>query len=290
MFSEPRLCRVLALSIMLMVGVSRPALAAPRDLSAYTLRIHVFTTSWTGSEYGGYHGYGRANLIEGPATHAVEYTYSCGVKFVSSDPGEAYPAKWKKPGQSLEMLMGVIGSPDKTKSCELKVTLKEFVYDPERGASRTLTQEEYRTEEANRAARLAAMSPEDKNPANYPLHLAVLRVHFTERVGGMYIGLGQGNLKTAKGLSSVDFTVSCPLTFPTTAEGRFYSGQWKHDGTEMVLLLHKNIDPSSVAICDLKTTIHADVYVLESADVVKAVSQEEYRLLKQSEAKSPATE
>ena len=104
-------------------------LLAKRSVADYPLRLHIYGSNWSHNGFG-YHGYGRANLFdEQGVPHGVEFTYDCGDHLMASSANEAYPAKWKKPNQSLEVIFGEIGSnPNSFHDCEFKVAEKSFVF------------------------------------------------------------------------------------------------------------------------------------------------------------------
>ena len=286
---------------LLVPALAAPAFAAPKDPADYPLRVHIYRTHWsTGSEgpyiyefyNAGYHGYGRANLTDGPQTNAMEYTFECDTHFLKSDNGETYLARWKKPGHSIEMLVSTIGS-DKVKTCQLKVTLKDTVYHKVNGEIISLTQEQYKAREADGAAREAAVNAVDADVSHYPMKLTLLSLDWSGRVNGMHHGSAQGNLIAGSQVSAVDMALACPTTIHTTAEGRFYHARWIKQGSEMSILLHQPGDPSAAATCDVKASLHSDVYVLESAGVLKTVSQDKYKSLQPpetAEQKEPLSE
>jgi hypothetical protein len=104
-------------------------LEAKRALADYTMRLHIYQTSWSRNSYA-FHGLGRANLFdEKGVPHGVEFTYDCEDHLMYSSGNEAYPAKWKKPGQSMEVIFGEIGQkPDEFHACEFKVAEKPYVF------------------------------------------------------------------------------------------------------------------------------------------------------------------
>jgi len=57
-----------------------------------------------------------------------DFSYHCGERLMVSHGYETYPARWKKPGQTLEILQPVFGKPGAFESCELKVEMKESAY------------------------------------------------------------------------------------------------------------------------------------------------------------------
>jgi len=286
---------------LLVPALAAPAFAAPKNPADYPLRVHIYRTHWSTGTDGpyiyeyfntGYHGYGRANLIDGAETNAMEYSFECDSHFLKSDTDEAYMARWKKPGQSIEMLVSTIGS-EKVKSCVLKVTLKDTVYHKVNGEIISLTQEQYKARQADGVAREAAVSDVDADVSHYPMKLTLLSLDWSGRVNGMHHGSGQGNLIAGSQVSAVDMALACPTTIHTTAEGRFYHARWIKEGSEMSILLHQAGDPSVAATCNVKASLHGDVYVLESAGVLKAVSQDKYKSLQvpeKAEQKEPLSE
>ena len=59
----------------------------------------------------------------------MEFTYDCADHLMASSGNEAYPAKWKKPGQSIDVIFGEIGAnPDSFHDCEFKVAEKQYVF------------------------------------------------------------------------------------------------------------------------------------------------------------------
>jgi hypothetical protein len=286
---------------LLVSALAAPAFAAPKNPADYPLRVHIYRTHWSTGAEGpyiyefydtGFHGYGRANLFDGPETNAMEYTFECDTHFLKSDTDEAYLARWKKPDHVIEMLVSTIGS-DKMKTCQLKVTLKNTVYYKHNGELISLTQERYKARQAEGAAREAAVSEVDADVSHYPMKLTLLTVDWSGTTNGMHHGAAQGNLIAGSDVLAVDMALACPATIHTTAEGRFYHARWIKQGSEMSILLHKAGDPTAAATCDVKASLHSDVYVLESAGVLKAVSQDKYKSLQvpeKTEQKDPLSE
>ncbi len=119
---------MLAAGLALVSGVS---VAESHNLADYPLRLHIFKVS---SHVHRRHGIvwwvdgdGRANLFENGNPAGIDFAYRCGDRFMDSSGYETYPARWKKPGETLVILTHRLGS-DATEPCELKVDVKEFVY------------------------------------------------------------------------------------------------------------------------------------------------------------------
>ena len=58
----------------------------------------------------------------------VEFTFDCDQKLKASFGYETYPAKWKKSGQELTVLLPVFGKSNAYFTCGLKTAIKDFAY------------------------------------------------------------------------------------------------------------------------------------------------------------------
>lgn len=137
-----RFLRPLAvLAVLLCVPV---ALLAKTNLADYNLRLHIYDNHWNQDRFG-YHAFGQANLFdEQGQPHGLEFTYDCGYHLMASSHNEAYPARWKKPGQVIEVLFGEIGAaPGTYHSCEFKISEKAFVYFRGNGGVGTESAQEF---------------------------------------------------------------------------------------------------------------------------------------------------
>lgn len=129
------------LAVLLCVPAS---VLAKKLLSDYPMRLHIYETHWNHNGWG-YHAFGRANLFdEQGVPHGVEFTYDCGDHLMASSGSEAYPAKWKKQGLSVDVVFGEIGAnPNSFHDCEFKVSQKQFVYYYDRGGMGTESAQEF---------------------------------------------------------------------------------------------------------------------------------------------------
>jgi len=107
-------------------------LAESKNPADYPLRIHVFGRSQTTFYYARSvdesKGEGRANLFENSVARGVDFTFDCPQKLKSSFGFETYPAKWKKPGQVLVVLLPVFGRSNAYFTCEFRTDVKDFAY------------------------------------------------------------------------------------------------------------------------------------------------------------------
>jgi hypothetical protein len=110
------------------VLLSTVVLAGGRNLAEYPLRVHVY--QFNGYSHYSYRvvdyvdGEGRANLFENGEPRGFDFKYRCGQRLRGSAGYETYPAKWKKPGKELEVLLPQFGKPDSFDSCDLVVLMK----------------------------------------------------------------------------------------------------------------------------------------------------------------------
>jgi hypothetical protein len=118
--------------------LSTVALAGRLNLADYPLRVHVFEHN-AHSHY--WHqsldvvdGEGRANLYENGVPRGVDFSYRCGERLRNSVGYETYPARWKKGGKELEILMPEFGKPGAFNSCDLNVEMKDSAYRKHGGA------------------------------------------------------------------------------------------------------------------------------------------------------------
>jgi hypothetical protein len=287
----PQRHRILRFLLALLLAIAAlsvsPLRAAMRNPEDYPLRVHIYDKHEHRTRPGRafaytYAGHGRGNVIDGDEIHAMEYDYNCVDSFLVSEAGEDYPAKWKRPGLSLELLIGVIGSDTRTHACELKVALKDYVFLYANGKLTQISPEEYQARQSAHAEREQALAPRDLDPAHYPLELSLLNLVWGDNTAGMHSGSGQGDLRTPAGLAAVDFAIRCPVVVQTTPEGRYYRGQWTEPGRSMTLLLGNLADPASGATCQVNTVVHPDVYVRQATGIIKAVSQDEYKRMQKT--------
>jgi hypothetical protein len=131
-----RISRKLCVGLLLCsIGVS----AESKNPADYPLRVHVFTKSQIQYLNGMSRtteeakGEGRANLFEGGEAKAIEFTFDCPEKLRASSGFETYPAKWKKPGQELVVLMPVFGKGGSFFTCSFKTDVKDYAIATSKG-------------------------------------------------------------------------------------------------------------------------------------------------------------
>jgi hypothetical protein len=258
--------------------------SASINLDNYPLRVQIFKEhvgsegfiDWGGYYPTGYHGYGEANVRDGNQVNAMKFVFECSDHFTSTDSDEAYPARWKKPGQEIELVALIVGTTNMHK-CVMKTTLKDTVYVPIDGRLHLLTQEEYQQRLDNHAEKEASLAPTDSDPTHYALKLTILDIKWGGRHAGIYAGQGQGNINIDGTLHAVDFSAHCISQLATNPVGRYYRAKWNQPGSpdKMSVLLHN--DEGAAATCSFTTHIQNDVYIRRSSGDLQAVTPEEYK-------------
>ena len=120
---------VLALGLL---GATAIGWAESKNIADYPLRLHIFGKNETNF----YHnrvmdeakGEGRANLFENGEARGVDFNFECSEKLKASFGYETYPAKWKKPGRELTVLLPQFGKAGSFFTCNINVDEKDFAY------------------------------------------------------------------------------------------------------------------------------------------------------------------
>jgi hypothetical protein len=126
---------------MMMAAMSTRVLAESKNPADYPLRLHIFGRSETTFYYRRTEdeakGDGRANLYENSEARGLDFNYQCGYKVRPSFGYETYPARWKKPGKTLVVLLPIFGQSGKFFTCDFNADMKEFAYAEGKGGLRS---------------------------------------------------------------------------------------------------------------------------------------------------------
>jgi len=108
--------------------------AFAKDADDFPLRVVIFRNTEHGrrqreaknsSEMHEYlDGIGQADLFENSTPVGFEFSYNCMPGMRPSGGYEAFPARWKKPGKTLEILVPEPGKPWNNESCLLRTTIE----------------------------------------------------------------------------------------------------------------------------------------------------------------------
>jgi len=128
-----RLTKILATAFAFGLMFAPAALHADsKNPADYPLRFHIIGRNETTFYHHRYadeaKGEGRGDLFENGFAHGVDFTFDCDQKVKDSFGFETYPAKWKKPGQELTVLMPVFGKSGSFFTCTFKTDVKNFAY------------------------------------------------------------------------------------------------------------------------------------------------------------------
>ncbi|MGP8258625.1 MAG: hypothetical protein ACLQM6_01590 [Acidobacteriaceae bacterium] len=108
-----------------------------KNMADYTLRIRVFSKDATNFYYSRNveesKGEGRGDLFENDNVIGVDFNFACDQKFKASFGYETYPARWKKPGQVLTVLLPVFGKANTYFTCNFNTALRDTVYKRNNG-------------------------------------------------------------------------------------------------------------------------------------------------------------
>jgi hypothetical protein len=108
-----------------------------KNLADYTLRIRIYSRAETTFYHGRIEeeakGEGRGDLFEGDEVHGVDFNFACDEKVKPSFGYETYPARWKKPGQVLTVLLPIFGKSNAYFTCNFNTAIKDFVYNRRQG-------------------------------------------------------------------------------------------------------------------------------------------------------------
>lgn len=128
--------RIILVVLVLGFGLSHFTVAESPNPDRFGLRVYIFSiASRAESGRAPKHpsdmpdflaGSGQADLFESGEPHAFQFTFSCTAGMTASAGYVTFPARWKKPGKTLEVLLPQRGKPDSMEPCDLQV---EFVPD-----------------------------------------------------------------------------------------------------------------------------------------------------------------
>lgn len=127
-----------------------------------------------------------------------------------------------------------------------------------------------------------------KNPANYPL-----KVHILQQAWGShnvryneYRATGRGNIWDGEAVHAFDFSYDCSFGVRRTARNQPYLGKWKKQNERLALLAFDIGKPDKYHECDLKTTVHPGVYVMNAGGIAE-MPQAEYKEWKAKRSAPP---
>jgi hypothetical protein len=130
--------RLLVSSAAVVLLFSTPVMRADsKNIADYPLRIRIYSKSSTNFYYSRNveesKGEGRGDIFEGADVHGVDFNFACDEKFKASFGYQTFPARWKKPGQVLTVLLPIFGKSNAYFTCNFNTDVKDFVYNRHNG-------------------------------------------------------------------------------------------------------------------------------------------------------------
>lgn len=116
------------------LAITAAACAGGSDPDKYPLRVHIFKyisqpvlshdvkREQNATEY--VSGMGQAVLFEGGEPAGFQFRYTCTVPMQASGRYATYPARWKKKGKTLEILLPQEGRAENMDSCDLQTEMR----------------------------------------------------------------------------------------------------------------------------------------------------------------------
>ncbi len=257
--------------------------AADKNPADYPLKVTVFTRNGVTHYHNGYpdfyRGSGKANLHDGEHIQAFDYTYECSDNFLVTSGGEYLPAKWKKNGESLQLLLKEIGK-EKYHECEMKISLLDAVYRrAPNGSLQAVPMEKF--------LKLQSQDTNvDSNVADYPLQAAIVQSQWSSAADGAK-GSGSGNVKDGDKVMGFDFVADCSHGFRTNAPGGSYHAHWVTQGTVLEILEHQIGNSAKASVCDLHVTLHSGIYIRYASGQLQTYTPQQYAHWVAMQAQNP---
>lgn len=117
-----------------------------------------------------------------------------------------------------------------------------------------------------------------KDPANYPLKVYIIQVAWGSHNlrHEEYQATGRGNVWDGETVHAFDFTYDCSFPVRRTASNQPLPAKWKKAQVRLDILADKIGAANKYQECELHTTVHSGVYVVNESSISE-LSQEEFR-------------
>ncbi len=113
------------------------------------------------------------------------------------------------------------------------------------------------------------------NPADYPLRIQILHIHWTHNDIDGYRGDGQGDITDGDSIHGFDFSYASFAELRTTDLDARYIAKWKKEPLRLEMLVAEIGEPGRYHKFDVKTTVRDEVYV-PVRDGIKIMTQSQY--------------
>ncbi|HKD82170.1 MAG TPA: PEGA domain-containing protein [Candidatus Angelobacter sp.] len=117
-----------------------------------------------------------------------------------------------------------------------------------------------------------------KDPADYPLKVYIIQVAWGSHNLRYeeYKATGRGNVWDGETVHAFDFTYDCGFPVRRTAANQPLPAKWKKSQVRLDVLADKIGTNNKYQECELHTTVHSGVYVVNESSISE-VPQEEFR-------------
>ena len=234
--------------LLLMLQNQAPAVPAIVSDPNYPLRVQLAQTGFSSGTFEHVSAWGHGNVL-GTPLQGFDYTADCNQQFAPRPEGDQYfRARWKKPGQRLEILIQEMGS-DHVIVCELKIAPQDQPYDLHPsgfGSSMIMMQQ------AHPAVPVIEPDP------NFPL-----RVQIWVRGAGMGSSgahaEGYGNIQ-GEPPTGFDFGNTCPIRMSMGPRGGdIYQARWLEQGLRMEILVQE-VGSRQQNVCQMDVGLKSTPY------------------------------
>jgi hypothetical protein len=265
--------------------------AKSRTIEDYPLRVEIIDVEWTPSN-GSWNGVGHGNLVSpGGGLNGIEFSASCRVRFMTSVGNTAYPARWKKERASLALRETEVGNENKHEECEVKVSLRDFLYRYRNGQLETVTQAQLQAaarQKQEAAAQAEQAKAADLDPTHYPLRFKLLKGDWTAANPG-FDGFGRGDLfGPDKSVKGIEFSSHGRFRLSESLGGDSYRARLNETQDKLLLLVHVvgEHGGDSWRQCELKIDVKPYVFVMKDGQLTTLTQEQYAQMIKAREQKA----
>jgi hypothetical protein len=231
--------------LFLMLQNQAPAVPAIVSDPDYPLRVQLAQTGSSAASFQHVSAWGHGNVLGSPA-QGFDFTADCNERFAPRPEGEQYfRARWKKPGQKLEILIQEFGSNHIT-ACELKIALQDQAYELNPVRPPMMMQPAH-----------PAVPVLDPDP-NFPLRVQLwVRTAGTSSQFGSHAE-GYGNIQ-GETLTGFDFGNTCPIRMAIGRGGDVYQARWAEQNLRMEILVQE-VGSKQENVCQMDVGMKSTPY------------------------------
>jgi len=231
----------------LMLQNQAPAVPAIVSDPDYPLRVQLAQTGSSAGTFQHMNAWGHGNVL-GPPLQGFDFTADCNQHFAPRPEGDQYfRARWKKPGQKLEILIQPFGS-GRVTACELKIAMQDQAYE--------LNPTGLRPQMMMMPLARPAVPVLEPDP-NFPLRVQIwIRSFGSSSMSGSHAE-GYGNIQ-GETLTGFDFGNTCPIRM-SMGRGDIYQARWLEQGLRMEILVQE-VGTRQENVCQMDVGLKSTPY------------------------------